>query len=137
MESQEELREKAENPGSFEERYKIWQCPHCNWLNRFVDTFFETCDNCNADHTLDWDKYIIGPLGDESAHIDYRDLLKKYMAHVTGMEGIPFLPDDSLSKSPNAIFVQGSHVGFAQHEIDELESLFDEARELLQKESSS
>jgi predicted RNA-binding Zn-ribbon protein involved in translation (DUF1610 family) len=41
----------------FEERYPRWVCPDCGQTNRFLDTFFETCRSCGADHTLDWDQH--------------------------------------------------------------------------------
>ena len=41
----------------WEERYPRWRCPDCDGVNRYLPTFFETCRQCNADHTLDWDAY--------------------------------------------------------------------------------
>lgn len=34
--------------------YPVWKCPDCGWLNKYLNTFFEICDNCGKDHTLDW-----------------------------------------------------------------------------------
>ena len=57
METQEEL--KRGKGFFFESRYPVWQCPDCDWLNRFVNTFFEVCGGCSANHTLDWREYIL------------------------------------------------------------------------------
>lgn len=43
----------------FDKRYPVWKCPNCGNFNRFLNTFFELCSNCEEDHTLDWDQYII------------------------------------------------------------------------------
>ena len=63
LETQEELFERANSSHSgnrfFDDRYPIWQCPDCGLLNRFVNTFMELCNHCEANHTLDWTHYII------------------------------------------------------------------------------
>ena len=45
----------------FDFMYPIWRCP-CGWLNRFVNTFGETCAKCRADHTVDWGEFIADPV---------------------------------------------------------------------------
>lgn len=50
-----------EHRTSFDFMYPIWRCP-CGWLNRFVNTFGETCAHCRTDHTLDWEAYIADPV---------------------------------------------------------------------------
>lgn len=55
METQTELKEGK--GWYFDNKYPIWKCPDCEWLNRYVDTFFEVCNNCGIDHTLDWHGY--------------------------------------------------------------------------------
>ena len=45
----------------FESRYPTWQCPNCQHLNMFTDTFFEVCSNCKSDHTLNWRDNIVHP----------------------------------------------------------------------------
>ena len=57
METQEELKKNTNT--SFNDRYPVWKCPDCGWLNRYIDTFFEFCTNCNSDHTADWEAYVI------------------------------------------------------------------------------
>jgi Zn finger protein HypA/HybF involved in hydrogenase expression len=57
METQEELQ--AGKAFLFEELFPVWRCPDCDQLNRYIDTFFETCGSCGKDHTLDWDEFII------------------------------------------------------------------------------
>ena len=67
MISQKELLERVSNPGVFTGRYPIWKCP-CGHLNRFCNTFGETCSNCGADHTLDWMPLVV-----EAAQSDDRN----------------------------------------------------------------
>jgi hypothetical protein len=59
MESQKELKTSANS--LFSDDYPIWECPDCGWLNRYANTFFELCGGCRADHTLDWEDYVIKP----------------------------------------------------------------------------
>lgn len=55
----------------FSDKYPVWKCPECVYLNRSVDTFFELCNGCKADHTLDWDEYILrAPDMDEAGKRD-------------------------------------------------------------------
>jgi hypothetical protein len=56
---QKELMRLVKKPTHYEEIFPIWQCPECGWLNQFLNTFRETCDNCEEDHTLDWNDYIV------------------------------------------------------------------------------
>ena len=44
---------------SFEERFPRWRCPGCSNVSRYLSTFFETCQWCKEDHTLDWDEYKV------------------------------------------------------------------------------
>jgi hypothetical protein len=56
---QAELRIRADHPSYFESLYPIWECPSCGSLHQYLDFFFEFCEYCGADHTLDWDKFMV------------------------------------------------------------------------------
>jgi len=43
----------------FDERYPVWECPGCGQVNRYLNTFFELCQSCGTDHTLDWEQFAI------------------------------------------------------------------------------
>ena len=57
METQRELERNADT--LFSDRYPVWKCPNCGWLNRYTDTFLEICVRCKANYTLDWETYVI------------------------------------------------------------------------------
>jgi hypothetical protein len=54
-----DLNQRILNPTDYEDLFPIWQCPSCKHLNQFVNTFFETCEKCHEDHTLDWIDYRV------------------------------------------------------------------------------
>jgi len=45
----------------FDFRFPVWRCPDCQTLNRYADTWGETCSECRADRTTDWEEYIVNP----------------------------------------------------------------------------
>jgi hypothetical protein len=59
-ETQEKLRASVGSP--FNDRFPVWKCSDCGWLNRYIDTFLELCCCCGKEHTLDWEKFILKQL---------------------------------------------------------------------------
>ena len=55
MESQEELLERTDKRYRqwFDWKFPIWECPKCKHINRYAADFFEVCEGCREDHTLD------------------------------------------------------------------------------------